>query len=79
MAEIEGFAEVLAVLRTKPGKWKAMGHDADQFKARALCEALAAGADQTDPGELYDFAVVEDEEKGFVVYGRFDGPETSTH
>jgi hypothetical protein len=76
MAEVEGFEEMLAELRTRPGMWRVMATVEDERTAALLQQALSrASAEREKPAEVFDFQRREPRPGEFCVYGRYEPPD----
>jgi hypothetical protein len=70
VASSEGFGEMLAELRTRPGMWRLMATVDDEFKAAALREAFVTSAAELLPSEKFGFEYRQPEVGKFCVYAR---------
>lgn len=70
--KIEGFAETLADLRTRPGMWKALAVAEDELAGHALRVALTKAAEEEAPGEHFGFGCGEIDGHPFTVVGCFE-------
>jgi hypothetical protein len=70
--KVEGLAEILADLRTRPGLWKPLAVAEDELAAHALRQALVAAAEDEAPGEHFGFASGAMDDNPFTVFGSFE-------
>jgi hypothetical protein len=75
MAEVEGFEEMLAELRERPGMWRLMATVDDEQAAWLLQDALSkASGERLKPLEAFGFERREVTAGKFSVYGRYEDP-----
>ena len=73
MGQVEGFEEMLAELRKRPGMWRRMATVDDAASAVLLQDALSKAAEgHMKPMEAFGFEWREPEAGRFSVYGRFE-------